>query len=154
MCRTFTFSNMMLGSILRAMRRERALMQLVRVMQNLLMILLTLAGMNPTMRLYPRRMLMYPRHLVRVPTMIGRLSHVLMRPTLRHHRTLTTTTTLEIHLTRMMKPSLVLSHKSPHCVAVAVYVYECANPFRSVTVPLACVFCSMYAILNSTSTQF
>jgi hypothetical protein len=101
---------MMRFAMLVAVRGKCSLMQFVRLMQNLRMILLALAGMNTTMRLNPRIMLMPPCHLVRVPTMIGRLSHRLVRPTLRHHRSLTTTTTLEIHLPRMMKSSLVLSH--------------------------------------------
>jgi hypothetical protein len=102
---------MMRLTMLVAVRRKRPLMQLVRLMQNLLVILLTLASMNRTMPLYPRIMLMPSRHLMRVTRMIGRLLHP--RPTLalRHHRTLIPHVLIrKIMLPRMMKPSHVLSH--------------------------------------------
>jgi hypothetical protein len=150
---TRLLAKMMRLAMLVAVRSKRlALMQLVAVMQNLLMIALTLASMNTTMRLDPRIVLMCPRSFMRMPAMIGRLSHVLVRPTLRHHRSLTTTTTLKIHLTRMMKPSLILSHRlCSYPLAVGVYVYECANPFLSNTVPEACVFCNITATRQITS---
>jgi hypothetical protein len=88
------------------------LMQLVRVMQNLLMIHLPRTSMNRTMPLYPRITLSTPRHLMRRPTMIGRLHRFFVRCR-RLHPPLPTTTTLKIHLPRMMKSSLVLSHHKP-----------------------------------------
>jgi hypothetical protein len=88
------------------------LMQLVRVMQNLLMIPLPPTSMHRTMTLNPRRMLPRPRHLMRRPTMIRRLSHRPMRTTtMRRTTTLTRpNTTIKIHLPPMMIPALILSH--------------------------------------------
>jgi hypothetical protein len=105
-----------------------ALMQPMRLMQNLLVILLTaaLARMNPTMRLYPRIMLVPPRHLVRVTSMIARLRHHRLAHA-RSHRSSTTTTLrshvliLKILLPRMMKTSTVLCHHiTSHMLAVGV----------------------------------
>jgi hypothetical protein len=107
-----------------AMRdKTTTLMQLVRVMQNLLMIALALASMNRTMPLNTRIMLPPPRHLMRMTRMIGRLSHALARRCpMRRHRTLPTTTTLKIALPRMMKTATVLHYRNlaPYIVAVGV----------------------------------
>jgi hypothetical protein len=128
------------------------LMQPMRVMQDPLMIPLPPTSMHRTMPLNPRITLPTPRHLMRVPRMIGRLLHASPAPRVRLHPTLPTTTTLKIHLPRMMKTSLILSHDiTSHIVAVGVYVYECANPFLSKTVPLACVAMSICSILCNTS---
>jgi hypothetical protein len=89
-----------------------SLMQLVRLMQNLLMIALPTSSMRRSMPLDPRIVLMHPRHLMRVTRMIGRLSHRSMRSTtMRRIAPLAhATTTPIIHLSRMMKSSLILSH--------------------------------------------
>jgi hypothetical protein len=88
------------------------LMQPMRLMQNLLMILLTTTSMRRTMPLDPRRMLVTPRLLMHHPTMIGRLSHRSMRhPTMRRHPAFARPrSTIVIHLPRMMKTSLILCH--------------------------------------------
>jgi hypothetical protein len=126
-------------------------MQPMRVMQDPLMITLPPTSMHRTMPRNPRIMLTTPRHLMRMTRMIGRLLHPSPPLGLRHHRSLTTTPLLKIHLPRMMKTSLVLCHLKPHIAAVGVYVYVCANPFRSKTVPLACVAISICSIFCNTS---
>jgi hypothetical protein len=89
-----------------------SLMQFVRVMQDPLMIPLPSTRMNRSMPLNPRITLPTPRHLMRVPRMIGRLSHVLpRRRSMRRHTTLRwPSTTIKIHLPRLVKTTLIVRH--------------------------------------------
>jgi hypothetical protein len=89
-----------------------SLMQFVRVMQDPLMIPLPSPSMNRTMPLNPRIMLPPPRHLMRHPRMIGRLSHVLpRRRSMRRTTTLARpSTTIKIHLPRLVKTTLIVRH--------------------------------------------
>jgi hypothetical protein len=66
--------------------------------------------MNRSMPLNPRITLPTPRHLMRVPRMIGRLTHPSPALDIRLHAALARPALLEIHLPRMMKTTLILSH--------------------------------------------
>jgi hypothetical protein len=114
MRRTFLTTPPMTGRTMLVTMTHKSipLMQTMRLMQNLLMIALPSTSMRRTMPLYTRIMLPHPRHVMRHPTMIGRLRHRLVRtPTMRRTPALARPrTTIVIHLPRMMKTTLVLSH--------------------------------------------
>jgi hypothetical protein len=69
------FPYMMALTMLVAVRGKRPLMQLVRLMQNPLMIALPTTSMNPAKSLYPLGLPRRTPWAVSVPRMIGRLFH-------------------------------------------------------------------------------
>jgi hypothetical protein len=108
-------------AMLVAVRSERPLMQLVRLMQNLLMILLPTPSMNPAKPLYPRRMLALHHTRMRVPRMIRRFLHPRPPFRVRLHPALRASVVIMPLIVRMMKPPpVVLCHR--YAPAVGVYV--------------------------------
>jgi hypothetical protein len=112
-----TFPNVMALAMLVAVARERALMQLVAVMQNLLVILLPLASMNTTMRLYP--LIVRRLAAISVTRMVRWLFHACPPCRRRLYPPLASSVVIMTLIVRMMIPApVVLSHR--YALAVGV----------------------------------